>query len=65
MYKLFAIVHHYGHKGNGHYITEAMDLGSNDDWYRCDDETISQLTSPPITQSSTAYVLFYQKTGEG
>ena len=28
-YKLFAIVHHFGTKGNGHYITEALDLSNN------------------------------------
>ena len=63
-YKLYAIVHHYGSKGNGHYITEALDLsqmggaaafnqslsgqdGSTQDWYRCDDETITKMSSPP------------------
>ena len=57
-YKLFAIVHHFGTKGNGHYITDALDLQNlsntkssslslssraEEQWYRCDDESISKL----------------------
>ncbi len=75
-YKLFAIVHHFGDKANGHYITDALDLtrtnhtssalnfqtnDAEEQWYRCDDESISKLKSPPPMNSNSAYVLFYTK----
>ena len=68
-YRLYGIVHHYGTKSNGHYIADVRDMskynseGENEEvWYNCDDETIRKISAPQLL-SSTAYVLFYYKTG--
>ena len=57
-YELYGIVHHYGTKSNGHYISDVRDMSgynhedpsaSNDQgdvWYNCDDETIRKISAP-------------------
>ena len=52
-YQLYGIVHHYGTKSNGHYISDVRDMskynseGEQDEvWYNCDDETIRKISLP-------------------
>ena len=60
-YRLYGIVHHYGTKGNGHYIADVMD---ENNWYTCDDERVMRLDGEPDYNSSSAYVLFYTKVDQ-
>jgi ubiquitin C-terminal hydrolase len=65
-YDLYGIVHHYGTKNGGHYISEVRDMhqpsrGSAESWYLCDDESVKGILEPEL-DSKSAYVLFYYKT---
>ncbi|XP_059804276.1 uncharacterized protein LOC132379929 [Hypanus sabinus] len=56
-YELFAIWHHRGHYGSGHYYAEIK--SGSDDWYNFNDEdVIKENNFNPC--SETAYVLMYR-----
>lgn len=57
-YDLYGVVHHFGTKNGGHYVSEV----SNDEkWYLCDDEMIRQIVDPELN-SCSSYMLFYWRT---
>jgi ubiquitin C-terminal hydrolase len=57
-YDLFAVSEHFGGMGGGHY-TASVENFKTRRWQRCDDYTVSPLSSAP-TPRSEAYVLFYK-----
>ena len=61
-YKLYGIVHHFGTKNNGHYISQVLDeTNGAQQWYTCDDSNVYKVYGTPDFDSSTAYVLFYSR----
>jgi len=60
-YDLYGIVHHYGTKNGGHYVSECKDPNTNN-WYLCDDESVTPISSGPDLTSSSAYLLFYYRS---
>ena len=64
VYELFAVSHHFGALGGGHYIATVK---HNDQWYtlKCDDSTVSPVDGGHVDPES-AYALFYRRvTGGG
>lgn len=57
-YDLYAVVHHLGALGAGHYV--ASTRGPNGDWRLFNDSNISALPASQVV-TSTAYLLFYQR----
>jgi ubiquitin carboxyl-terminal hydrolase 22/27/51 len=55
-YKLFAVVHHMGKIGTGHYT---CCVGRRDKWYLIDDETITEVDEARVGRD--AYLLFYMR----
>jgi ubiquitin C-terminal hydrolase len=69
IYDLFAICHHYGLCGFGHYTATVRewDIVSNElseNWYHCDDDKVRKLPkeeTETMSVSSSAYILFYRR----
>ncbi|OZJ05093.1 hypothetical protein BZG36_01370 [Bifiguratus adelaidae] len=60
-YKLFAIIVHEGTgMHSGHYVAFAR--GSNESWYKFDDEKVSQVSLETVLRQQ-AYILFYRQPG--
>ena len=58
VYDLFAVAHHYGGMGGGHYVASAKNHFDGR-WYNFNDSSVSQERIEDIT-SSSAYVLYYK-----
>jgi ubiquitin C-terminal hydrolase len=58
VYQLYAIIHHSGGVGGGHYYAHCRH--ANGHWYQFDDANVSFLSNPP-NHSSTAYAIFYER----
>ncbi|XP_059804230.1 uncharacterized protein LOC132379907 isoform X2 [Hypanus sabinus] len=56
-YELFAIWHHMGSYGSGHYYAEIK--SDSDDWYNFNDENVEQKMDINLS-SRTAYMLMYR-----
>jgi len=59
LYDLFAVSHHYGGFGGGHYVASAKNY-YDEKWYHFNDSSVSLESEKDLT-SSSAYVLFYRK----
>lgn len=59
IYDLFAVAHHLGGMGGGHYIASAKNYFDNK-WYNFNDSSVSNENLSDIV-SSSAFVLFYKK----
>lgn len=65
LYDLFAISHHYGGLGSGHYTATARHF-VNGQWYHFDDSHVSEADAEQLegsTAQRSAYLLFYQRRG--
>ncbi|CAI9100997.1 OLC1v1038211C1 [Oldenlandia corymbosa var. corymbosa] len=60
MYELYAVSHHYGGLGGGHYYADCK--LSDNRWYRFNDSHVSPVDEEKI-KTSAAYVLFYRRAG--
>lgn len=63
IYDLYAISHHFGGLGGGHY-TAHVKHPIDGHWYDCDDSIVTRIHDPVAEEdiiSSSAYVLFYKK----
>ena len=58
-YDLFAVAHHYGGMGGGHYVASAKNPFDGK-WYNFNDSSVSAERVEDIVNSS-AYVLFYKR----
>ena len=58
-YELFAVAHHYGGMGGGHYVASAKNY-FDEKWYNFNDSSVSSERNPNDVVSSSAYVLFYK-----
>jgi len=58
-YDLFAVAHHYGGMGGGHYVASCMNYFDKK-WYNFNDSSVSVERDDDI-RSSSAYVLFYRR----
>ena len=65
LYDCYAVVHHKGGYGGGHYVAHARDSEKRS-WYLFDDArvTISEKPDDEVVQKS-AYLLFYERRGNG
>lgn len=64
VYKLFAVIYHYGDVASGGHYTCAYDSGCNGNWVLADDSKISSITEQMVLEhiiKRTAYLLFYRK----
>ena len=65
LYDLFGVCNHYGRMGFGHYTAYNRDwlldgqLGTQ--WYKVDDEDVSEVKDPEDIKTSAAYILFYRR----
>jgi len=59
-YSLFAVINHHGTMQQGHYTSYVRLAQPGEQWFQCDDETISMATSAEVL-SSEGYMLFYIK----
>lgn len=59
VYDLYAVSHHMGGLGGGHYVASCKHP-MNGKWYNCNDSSISE-TDAKSAVCDTAYVLFYQR----
>ncbi|XP_032886949.1 glutenin, high molecular weight subunit PW212-like isoform X2 [Amblyraja radiata] len=57
-YELFAIWHHFGSYGSGHYIAE-IKSGSGD-WYSFDDRFVEKIGKNTKRRSTSAYMVMYR-----
>lgn len=57
-YDLFAVAHHYGGMGGGHYVASAKNPFNNK-WYNFNDSSVSSDREDSVVASS-GYVLFYR-----
>ncbi|XP_032886962.1 uncharacterized protein LOC116979533 isoform X3 [Amblyraja radiata] len=57
-YELFAIWHHFGSYGSGHYIAE-IKSGSGD-WYSFDDSFVKKIGKNTNPRSTSAYMVMYR-----
>jgi len=60
-YKLYGISHHIGNLSGGHYTSDVRNMKTGR-WFHCDDSSVSSF-HPPHIPSSSAYVLFYVRSG--
>lgn len=58
-YRLLSIVSHYGSANYGHYISFFRDT-LQDVWYKCDDESVTQISYEEIDEKNT-YILAYER----
>lgn len=64
VYDLVGVVNHYGGLGGGHYTAFAFnELDSS--WYDFSDDRVSRVDSESDLVTPAAYVLFYQRRGQG
>jgi len=61
-YDLYAVSHHYGGMGGGHYVAYAQHKGQ---WYNCDDHIISPRSAAEACDPKSAYALFYRLRAAG
>ncbi len=62
-YNLYAVIHHRGQFGGGHYVAYCKNAISGL-WYEFDDSTVSYIPAKyveEIISTNNAYVLFYEK----
>lgn len=59
LYDLFAVAHHYGGMGGGHYVASAKNHFDGK-WYNFNDSSVSPEKEEDIVNSS-AYLLFYKR----
>lgn len=59
IYDLYAVCHHTGALGGGHYFAHAVDADGK--WWRFDDKKVSPLKDMKNLISQTAYILFYAR----
>ena len=59
IYDLFAVSHHMGNLGGGHYTATAKNFVNNQ-WYYFNDSSVTP-TEPSSAINATAYVLFYKR----
>lgn len=59
IYDLFAVSHHYGGMGGGHYVASGKNYFDGQ-WYNFNDSSVSPESKDSIV-SSSAYVLFYKR----
>ena len=61
MYELFAVSHHFGSAGGGHY-TAQIKHGSEGKWYDCNDSQVTLFSSSGArVDPVSAYALFYRR----
>ena len=65
-YSLYGVINHVGTMNSGHYYTyikkyniDAEKLIFSNDWYICNDRTISEISLSDVLVSKNAYMLFY------
>lgn len=58
-YDLFAVAHHYGGLGGGHYVASAKNSFDNQ-WYNFNDQSVSIERTEEEIINSSAYCLFYK-----
>ena len=63
-YDLFAVAHHYGGMGGGHYVASAKNHFDNK-WYNFNDSSVSTEKDKDDIVASSAYVLFYKRKDIG
>eukprot|EP01039_Chlorochromonas_danica_P006999 gene6999-7742_t len=61
LYDLYAVSHHMGGLGGGHYTATAYNTEAKK-WYYFNDSSVSE-TEPSSAVNGTAYVLFYRRRG--
>jgi ubiquitin carboxyl-terminal hydrolase 4/11/15 len=61
IYDLYAVSHHYGGLGGGHYTATACHCLSGQ-WYHFDDSSVTRV-EPQSCISPSAYILFYRRRG--
>lgn len=62
LYDLYAVSHHYGGLGGGHYTATAKNAVDGK-WYDLNDSHVSE-TDVGKVRTSSAYVLFYKRRAE-
>ena len=60
-YDLYAVSNHLGGLGSGHYTAHALNR-FNDEWYEFNDSTCRMVSESDIRCSSSAYLLFYNRS---
>eukprot|EP00744_Colponema_vietnamica_P008314 GILI01011871.1.p1 GENE.GILI01011871.1~~GILI01011871.1.p1 ORF type:complete len:407 (+),score=50.07 GILI01011871.1:167-1222(+) len=60
VYDLYAVTHHVGGLGGGHYTAHAM---YHDRWYSFNDSHVREVGDASAISGSSAYVLFYKRQG--
>lgn len=59
LYDLYAVINHEGSLHQGHYTSHVKRGG---EWFRCQDQKVCVVDENTVlSDSSTAYVLFYQQ----
>ena len=59
VYDLYAVCHHTGYLGGGHYFAHA--LATDETWWEFNDRSTSKLTDESLIVQPTAYLLFYRR----
>lgn len=65
IYRLRAIVTHYGRHENGHYIAYRQSPGEGEDekqWWRLSDEDVSPSSNEDVLDQGGVFMLFYERT---
>lgn len=57
-YELYNVTNHIGTVSSGHYY--AYNRSNNDEWYKCDDETITKVNKEEVSNCN-GYILWYKK----
>lgn len=57
-YKLVSIINHIGMLNYGHYYSDVM---YNNDWFRCNDENVTELQISKL-HNDNAYIMIYKKS---
>lgn len=61
VYKLYAVILHYGSMNSGHYVAcVKKNINGQDKWFLCDDNNIKEINEVDVLNHRNAYVLFYQ-----
>jgi len=61
-YELYAVVHHFGGLGGGHYTAYGKHQGK---WYDFNDSSVTELRDDEVIDGKSAYVLFYRRIRRG
>jgi ubiquitin C-terminal hydrolase len=59
-YKINSVCVHYGTVDRGHYKEFLRLSGTEDRWWRCNDDKVKQVTAEKV-HKELAYVLFYER----